>query len=149
LILVEPLFFCLGLFFVIVFFNNIFQVLGPTSRLETNSRFYSAKKPDLAHARGLNFKPTPITIQMPIHTESLQGVVAKSVASLQKAISYYELRGGSARIFIKDDGMAMRSDTENAEFEAFYARNNIGWVVRPKHKASGFDVLDSSRRRPT
>ncbi|KAF3048929.1 hypothetical protein E8E11_000427 [Didymella keratinophila] len=138
LVLTEPIFFCLGLFFIIVFFNNIFQVLGPTSHLGTNTRLYSAKKPNLSHARALNFRPPPITIQMPIYTESLQGVVAKSVASLQKAISYYELRGGSARIFINDDGMAMRSDAENAEFEAFYANNSIGWVARPKHNASRF-----------
>jgi cellulose synthase/poly-beta-1,6-N-acetylglucosamine synthase-like glycosyltransferase len=138
LVLSEPIFFCLGLFFVIVFFNNIFQVVGPTSYLKTNSRFYSATKPDLAKADGVEFKPPPITIQMPIYTESLQGVVKRSVASLQKAISYYELRGGSARIFINDDGMAMRSDAENAEFEDFYASNNIGWVARPKHNASGF-----------
>ncbi|KAF1926166.1 uncharacterized protein M421DRAFT_102537 [Didymella exigua CBS 183.55] len=138
LVLSEPVFFCLGLFFVIVFFNNIFQVFGPTAYLKMNSRFYSATKPDLAHARALEFKPPPITIQMPIYTESLECVVKNSVASLQKAISYYELRGGSARIFINDDGMALRSDAENAEFETFYAENNIGWVARPKHNVSGF-----------
>lgn len=138
LILSEPVFFCLGLFFVIVLFNNLFQICGPTTYLKMNSRFYSATKPDLARAQALEFKPPPITIQMPIYTESLEGVVKKSVASLQKAISYYELRGGSARIFINDDGMALRSDIENAEFEEFYANNNIGWVARPKHNASGF-----------
>lgn len=138
LILSEPVFFCLGLFFVIVFFNNAFQLCGPISHLKMNSRFYSATKPDLVHAQALGFKPAPITIQMPIYTESLDGVVKTSVASLQKAVSYYESRGGSAHIFINDDGMAIRSSAENAEFEEFYANNNIGWVARPKHKASGF-----------
>lgn len=138
LIFSEPVFFCLGLFFVIAFFNNIFQLCGPTSYLKMNNRFYSATRPNLARAQALEFKPPPITIQMPIYTESLEGVVKKSVASLQKAISYYELRGGSARIFINDDGIALRSDAENAEFEKFYANNNIGWVARPKHNASGF-----------
>lgn len=135
LILSEPIFFCLGLFFVIVIFNNLFQTFGPITSIKQNSRFYSAIKPNLAQARALGFVPPPITIQMPIYTESLEGVVKPTVASLQAAISYYESRGGTARIFMNDDGMAIRSEEDNALFKEFFANNNIGWVSRPKHNS--------------
>jgi energy-converting hydrogenase Eha subunit G len=138
LVLTEPFFLCLGLFFVIVIFNNIFQTFGPITSIKTNSRFYSAIKPNLAQARALGFTPPPITIQMPIYTESLEGVVKPTVASLQAAISHYESRGGTARIFMNDDGMAIRSAEDNELFKEFYVNNNIGWVSRPKHNHEGF-----------
>ncbi|EOA91478.1 hypothetical protein ACJQWK_03494 [Exserohilum turcicum] len=138
LVLTEPLWVVLGLFFVVVLIGNFFEVLGPITGVKTNSRFHSAIKPNLAHARSLGFTPSTITIQMPIYTESLEGVVKPTVASLQAAISYYESRGGTARIFINDDGMAVRSEEDNQKFLEFYANNNIGWVSRPKHNHEGF-----------
>ena len=133
LVLTEPVWLALGLFFVVVVFGNIFEVVGPITGVKSNSRFHSAIKPNLAQARSLGFAPTPVTIQMPIYTESLEGVVKPTVASLQAAISYYESRGGTARIFMNDDGMASRSDEDNEKFLEFYRNNNIGWVSRPKH----------------
>lgn len=138
LILTEPLWLALGLFFVVVVFGNVFEVIGPVTGVKSNSRFHSAIKPNLAQARSLGFQPTPITIQMPIYTESLEGVVKPTVASLQAAISYYESRGGTANIFINDDGMAIRSEEDNKKFLEFYRNNNIGWVSRPKHNHEGF-----------
>ncbi|KAL6711095.1 hypothetical protein ACN47E_006970 [Coniothyrium glycines] len=139
LLLTEPIWLALGLFFVVVVFGNIFEVIGPITGVKSNSRFHSAIKPNLAQARSLGFQPTPITIQMPIYTESLEGVVKPTVASLQAAISHYESRGGTARIFINDDGMAIRSAEDNEKFLEFYRNNNIGWVSRPKHNdESGF-----------
>ncbi|KAL5119775.1 hypothetical protein ACEQ8H_002381 [Pleosporales sp. CAS-2024a] len=138
LILTMPGWCCLALFFVIVLFGNFFQVAGPINGVTSNSRFHSAIKPNLALARRMGFTPPPITIQMPIYTESLEGVVKPTVASLQSAISYYESRGGTARIFINDDGMAIRSEEDNAKFMEFYINNNIGWVSRPKHNHEGF-----------
>jgi hypothetical protein len=138
LIASEPFFLLMGLFFVIVFFGNIFQAFGPVTSIKTNSRFYSAVKPDLNHARTLGFRPPPVTIQMPIYTESLEGVIRPTVTSLKQAISYYESHGGTARIFINDDGMAIRSEEENELFKDFYHNNQIGWVARPKHNFEGF-----------
>jgi len=138
LVATEPLFLLFGLFFVIVVFGNIFQMIGPVTSIKTNSRFYSAIKPNLSQARSLGFRPPPITIQMPIYTESLEGVVKPTVNSLNAAISYYESRGGTARIFMNDDGMAVRTEEENKEFVDFFKTNNIGWVSRPKHNTDGF-----------
>lgn len=138
LVLSMPIWLALGLFFVIVLFGNLFEVIGPVTGVKTNSRFHSAIKPNMALARSQGFVPPPITIQMPIYTESLEGVVKPTVASLQAAISHYESRGGEARIFINDDGMAIRSEADNAKFHEFYVNNNIGWVSRPKHNHEGF-----------
>jgi hypothetical protein len=138
LLLTMPLWISLGLFFVIVVFGNLFEVIGPITGVKSNSRFHSAVKPNLKLARAQGFQAPPITIQMPIYTESLEGVVKPTVASLQAAISYYESRGGTARIFINDDGMAIRSEADNAKFLEFYINNNIGWVSRPKHNHEGF-----------
>lgn len=138
LALTEPVWLLLGLFFVVVVCGNIFEVIGPINGVKSNSRFHSAIKPNLTYAKTLGFQPVPITIQMPIYTESLEGVVKKTVASLQAAISYYESRGGTARIFINDDGMAIRSEEDNQKFLEFYENNNIGWVSRPKHNHEGF-----------
>jgi hypothetical protein len=138
LVATEPVFVLLGLFSVIVVFGNAFQMLGPITSIKTNSRFYSAIKPNLSQARALGFRPPPITIQMPIYTESLAGVVKPTVNSLNAAISYYESRGGTARIFMNDDGMAVRTEEENKEFLEFFELNNIGWVSRPKHNSDGF-----------
>ncbi len=138
LIATEPMFLLFGLFFVVVVFGNLFQMIGPVTTLKTNSRFYSAIKPSLTQARSLGFRPPPITIQMPIYTESLEGVVKPTVTSLNAAISYYESRGGTARIFMNDDGMAVRTPEQNKEFLDFFEANNIGWVSRPKHNSEGF-----------
>lgn len=138
LIATEPIFVMLGLFFAIVVFGNIFQMIGPVGSIKANSRFYSAIKPNLSQARSLGFRPPPITIQLPIYTESLEGVIKPTVQSLNAAISYYESRGGTCRIFVNDDGMAVRSEEENKEFLEFFQTNNIGWVSRPKHNTDGF-----------
>ncbi|KAH7390820.1 glycosyl transferase family group 2-domain-containing protein, partial [Phaeosphaeria sp. MPI-PUGE-AT-0046c] len=138
LALTMPIWICLGLYFAIVLFGNLFELVGPITGVTSNSRFHSAIKPSLALARAQGMGAPPITIQMPIYTESLEGVVKPTVASLQAAISYYESRGGTARIFINDDGMAIRSDEDNAKFREFYINNNIGWVSRPKHNHEGF-----------
>jgi hypothetical protein len=56
----EPLFLLFGLFFVVVVFGNIFQMIGPITSIKTNSRFYSAIKPSLSQARAQGFRPPPM-----------------------------------------------------------------------------------------
>jgi hypothetical protein len=139
----------LSIFFFIVVITDIFQAIGPTGYLKMNSRFYSAKKPNLQRAIAKGFTPPTITIQMPVYKEKLEEVILPTVTSLKAAISYYESRGGkhfslslippyltlpgTARIFINDDGMAYRTDEEAQERKDFYIDNNIGWVSRPRH----------------
>lgn len=129
-----------GLFFFQVIFGDIWQMIGPLNGLKTNSRHYSCIKPSMKTAYSLGFSPPHITIQMPVYKEGMESVIIPTVKSLQAAISFYESRGGTASIFINDDGMrAGMSDEEAQARREFYHDNNIGWVARPKHGEDGFE----------
>jgi hypothetical protein len=89
-----PFFLLFSIFFMIVIFTDIFQAVGPVKTLKSNSRFYSPIAPDLKTAYSLGFTPPRVTIQMPIYTESLEGVIKPTISSLKTAISHYESHGG-------------------------------------------------------
>lgn len=109
-------------------------ILGPSSQTFGNSMFFSGRAPERRAIRELPH----ITIQCPVYKESLAGVIDPTIQSLKVAISTYELQGGTASIFINDDGMQL-FDKEMAELRQQYYRNhNIGWVARPGHNESGF-----------
>jgi hypothetical protein len=138
LLATEPFFLVLSAFFAIVLFTDIFQAVGPVTSLKSNSRHYSAIRPNLGQAYSMGFSPPHITIQMPIYKESLEGVIMPTVASLKAAISHYESHGGTASILINDDGLANLTEEEIVARINFYHDNNIGWVSRPKHGQDGF-----------
>lgn len=133
LLLTAPLLMFAGMFFFQVIFANLWQIFGPISGSKTNSRFYSCIKPSLRQAYASGFNPPHITIQMPVYKEGLEGVIMPTVKSLQAAISHYESHGGSASIFINDDGLRLLDEEEAQRRMDFYHDNNIGWVARPKH----------------
>lgn len=129
-----PLLVCVSLFFFQVIFSNLFQMVGPIGGVSTNSRFYSYQRPCLKRAYADGFVPPKITIQMPVYKEGMESVIIPTVRSLQAAISYYESHGGSASIFINDDGLrAGLADDVVQQRRDFYHDNNIGWVARPRH----------------
>lgn len=74
---------------------------------------------------------------MPIYKEGLHAVVAKTVESVKAAISTYEQQGGTANIFVNDDGMQVISEMEAQERQDFYEEHNIGWVARPDNNPEG------------
>ena len=102
--------------------------------MHENSRFYSAKAP----ARNLVGELPHITIQCPVYKEGLQSVIAPTVKSIKQAISTYELQGGSANMFINDDGLQLIDEEERDARIEFYADHSIGWTARPKHGLDGF-----------
>jgi hypothetical protein len=120
-----------SLFFFQALVGNLFQIFGPISCVTSNSRYYSGKPP-----RRLNrsHKELPhVTIQMPVYKEGLSAVIKPTVVSVKAAISTYEMQGGTANIFVNDDGMQV-IDAEDAQARRdFYEEHNIGWVARPKH----------------
>jgi hypothetical protein len=75
-----------------------------------------------------------------VYKEGLEGVIKPTVKSVMKAISTYELQGGSASIFINDDGLQLIDEDQRLARIQFYSDNNIGWVARPAHdpKGTGF-----------
>ena len=128
-----PIWMFFGMFFFNVLITNIAEIIGPIAQMSVNSKHYSAKTVprkthDLPH----------VTIQCPVYKESLEEVIQPTVVSIKKAISTYELQGGSANIFVNDDGLQLLSEEERETRIEFYADNNIGWVARPGHNVNGF-----------
>ncbi|KAK4945216.1 hypothetical protein LTR66_014420, partial [Elasticomyces elasticus] len=122
------------LFFAQVIVGCIAQCIGPIRQMKTNSRYYSALKPRRIQGRVLPH----VTIQCPVYKEGLASVIAPTVKSIKQAMSTYELQGGSANMFINDDGIQIISEEEREARIEFYADNSIGWTARPKHGEDGF-----------
>ncbi|KAF2726281.1 hypothetical protein K431DRAFT_213796 [Polychaeton citri CBS 116435] len=123
----------LSLFFFQSVAGIVAQIIGPVSQVNSNSRFYSGARPKRLRRDGT---PLPhVTIQMPVYKEGLQGVIEPTIRSLKAAISTYEMQGGTANIFINDDGMQLIPEDQARARQDFYDEHNIGWVSRPKHNA--------------
>lgn len=127
------------MFPVILFFCDniigiIMQIFGPVNQLHQNSLYFSGKAP----VRKLTGDLPHITIQMPVYKESLQGVLMPTIESVKKAITTYELQGGTAGIVVSEDGMLLVDEQEKKLRKEFYERNNVGWVARPGHNKDGY-----------
>ncbi|MCJ1309766.1 hypothetical protein MMC25_003427 [Agyrium rufum] len=130
---VIPLQMWLGLFFMQSIVVCFAEMIGPISQVEKNTKYYSGVAPPRNRP---DDAPLPhVTIQCPVFKEGLHTVIAPTVRSLKAAISTYEMQGGSANIFINDDGMQLISEDAAQLRRDFYEENNIGWVARPKHNA--------------
>ncbi|KAF2430582.1 hypothetical protein EJ08DRAFT_238409 [Tothia fuscella] len=138
LVVTVPLLMAVALFFAVVIFTDLAQVFGPIGGIKKNSRNFSAIKPSLRAAYSQGFAPPHITIQVPVYKEGLEGVIIPTVKSLKAAISHYESHGGTASIFINDDGMRVVDEEEAQARMDFYHDNNIGWTARPKDKTEGY-----------
>jgi hypothetical protein len=128
-----PIWWFFGMFFFNVLVTNIAEMIGPISQMQLNSKHYSAKT-----VPRLTRNLPHVTIQCPVYKESLEEVIQPTVVSIKKAISTYELQGGSANIFVNDDGLQLISPEEREARIDFYADNNIGWVARPPHGKDGY-----------
>lgn len=117
------------LFFGQVIVGCLAQIFGPVRQMTENSKFYSARPPPRIQSAVLPH----ITIQCPVYKEGLSSVIAPTVKSIKQAISTYELQGGSANMFVNDDGMQIIDEEERRARIEFYADHSIGWVARPKH----------------
>jgi hypothetical protein len=122
------------LFFGQVIVGCLAQIFGPIRQLTINSKFFSARPPPRLRSTVLPH----ITVQCPVYKEGLNGVIAPTVKSIKQAMSTYELQGGSANMFINDDGLQLISEEDRRARIEFYADHSIGWVARPKHGENGF-----------
>ncbi|KAI8953468.1 glycosyl transferase family group 2-domain-containing protein [Xylaria longipes] len=137
LIVVSPLQLWVGYFFFQTIIVNFFQIFGPISAVNQNSKYYSGAPPKRLDRE--HHTLPHVTIQMPVYKEGLKAVIIPTVQSLKQCISTYELQGGSANIFVNDDGMQLISPEEAQARREFYDENNIGWVSRPKHNPNPED----------
>lgn len=131
LLLTVPIFGAFSLFFMIVITGSLFQLFGPLSAVQKNSMFYSAKPPK--PGRYADYELPHVTIQMPVYKEGLKGVIMPTIESCMTAVRYYEERGGTASIYVNDDGMQLVKPELAEARQAYYELNNIGWCSRPPH----------------
>lgn len=132
-----PIFMFFTLFFTIVVIGTVFQLLGPVNDVKLgNSRFYSSRAPDIKRHPNIDFPH--ITIQMPVYKEGLKGVIIPTINSLLGAIRHYEKLGGTASIYVCEDGMQALKPEVSEMRQRFYRANNIGWCARPAHGKDGF-----------
>jgi hypothetical protein len=87
------------------------QMFGSMKPLRKNSKYYSANAPKRLH-RDKHGQLPHVTFQMPVYKEGLEGVIKPTVQSVKQAIATYELQGGTANIFINDDGSALTRSCE-------------------------------------
>jgi len=132
-----PMFMWFGLFVSIVIVGTVFQILGPINDVKTtNSRYYSSRPPDMSRHHNMEFPH--ITIQMPVYKEGLKGVIIPTINSLLPAIRHYENLGGTASIYVCEDGMQTLQPAVADMRQMFYRANDIGWCARPPHGKDRF-----------
>ncbi|KAK9467990.1 glycosyl transferase family group 2-domain-containing protein [Lipomyces arxii] len=136
IIIYVPVFALFCAFFTIVVTGTAIQLIGPVAQMYTNSSTFSAVKPPKLSAS--NMQLPHITIQCPVYKETLKGVIDPTMQSLLTAITTYELQGGSANIFVNDDGLQLISEEDADARRAYYAEHLIGFVARPPHGQNGF-----------
>lgn len=135
-ILYFPPFILFSGFFASAVVGVFMYILGPVGQVQKNSYSYSVHKaPRMKPAN--NVLPH-VTIQCPVYKESLDDVLKLTFQSVQKAIHTYELQGGSANVFVNDDGLQLISREEALERIEFYEENGFGYVARPPHGQNGF-----------
>ena len=55
-----------------------------------------------------------VTVQMPVYLEGFDFVIKPSIRSLQAAIAAYQAAGGSASIYVNEDGLQLLSEDERS-----------------------------------
>ncbi|KAF2841990.1 hypothetical protein M501DRAFT_968140 [Patellaria atrata CBS 101060] len=125
----------LSLFFFQALTGNVAQLIGPVDQMRKNTKFYSGIPPKRLDRSKTVFPH--ITIQCPVYKEGLHSVIEPTIRSIKAAISTYEMQGGTANIFVNDDGMQLISEADARARQDFYDEHNIGWVARPAHNPKG------------
>lgn len=129
LMLTIPFFTVFSLFFAIVIAGSAFQLFGPLGFLTRNTYYYSAKAPKLSEHAGEELPH--ITIQIPVYKEGLKGVLVPTITSVLAAVKYYQAKGGSATIFVCEDGMQLISPELQEARKVYYELHNVAWCARP------------------
>ncbi|KAL1878422.1 hypothetical protein Plec18167_004494 [Paecilomyces lecythidis] len=124
-----------SLFFFIVLVTSAFQLFLPAKFCLKNSKFHSAIKPNPKFHR--DYDLPHITIQMPVYKEGLKGVIVPTMMSVLAAVQYYEEQGGTASVFINDDGMQCIHPELAEARKQYYRENGIGYTARLPNKKGG------------
>ncbi|KAL4888330.1 glycosyl transferase family group 2-domain-containing protein [Aspergillus ambiguus] len=120
--------FALVSFFFIVLVTSVFQLFLPAKFCLKNSKYHSAVKPNPKAHR--NYELPHITIQMPVYKEGLKSVIVPTMISVLAAVQYYENQGGTASVFVNDDGMQVIQPELAEARKQYYRENGIGYTAR-------------------
>lgn len=132
-----PIFMWFTIFFSLVVVGTAFQLVGPIGDVRYgNNRHYSSRAPDRRNHPDMQWPH--ITIQMPVYKEGLKGVIIPTINSVMAAIRHYEGLGGTASLYVCEDGMQALKPEVAEMRKQFYRVNNIGWCARPAHGKDGF-----------
>jgi len=115
----------------ILFVTYCLHRVGNTFR---NLTLLPGRRPE----RRITGKLGHITIQCPVYKESLAGVIDPTIQSLKIAVAAYISQGGTASIFMNDDGMQLLDPETRAHRLEYYGNHDIGWVARPPHQEDGY-----------
>ncbi|KAH7245158.1 glycosyl transferase family group 2-domain-containing protein, partial [Fusarium tricinctum] len=148
LVVVIPPLCVLSLFFFIVVVSSVFQLLLPAGICLRNSKYHSAVKPNPKRYR--DYQLPHITVQMPVYKEGLRGVIVPTMVSVMAAIQHYENQGGTASVYINDDGMQCIQPELAAARKQYYRENGIGYCARLPNKKNpkGKSFLSWFKRSP-
>lgn len=110
------------------------------SCLQRNGKYLSAVsethvRPSADVERGHDLPP--IIVHLPVFTESLEGTIMPTLHSLHAAVEAYRREGGSARILVMDDGMALLGKHDAAARAAAYHSIGATYTARPAHARAG------------
>ena len=132
-----PIYAWFMMFFCTVVVCSIVQIVGPLGKVVNgNTRFYSSRAPNIKRHPDMEWPH--ITIQMPVYKEGLKGVIIPTLNSVMAAIRHYQKLGGTASVFVCEDGMQAVPEKVSEMRKKFYRLNNIGWCARPPHTKNGF-----------
>ncbi|KAI0473299.1 glycosyl transferase family group 2-domain-containing protein [Xylariaceae sp. FL0804] len=131
LIVTSPFQLWVGFFFFQTIIVNFVEIFGLISTVEANHKHYSGSAPRRLDRE--RHRLPHVTIQMPVYKEGLATVILPTVQSVMQCVSTYVKQGGSASLFINDDGMQLIPEEEGQARREFYEEHNIGWVARPGH----------------
>ncbi|KAH0543419.1 hypothetical protein FGG08_002277 [Glutinoglossum americanum] len=116
------------------YFSDLENSQGTKTRETSRSRASSCDNPDASVQRRLERVWRRDTeFERPELTSRTCSVVIPTVTSLLAAVKYYEELGGTASIYVNDDGMRLVSPDLAKARKAFYELNHIGWCSRPRH----------------
>lgn len=146
LIVIFPLAVWISLFFFLSLTGNVLYLFGPIKQLVENTKYYSGTRPERL-TRDYPGGLPHLTIQMPVYKEGLEAVIIPTIRSMKAAMSTYEMQGGTANIFVNDDGMQLIDEKERLARQEFYEEHNIGWVARPKHNPKPAEGEEAFVRR--
>lgn len=135
LLMVVP-FFLFASFFASSIMSTLLYIFGPISQMNKNSYSYSCHK--TPRMKLVDGALPHVTVQCPVYKEKLESVIKPTIKSLQAAVRTYELQGGSANIFINDDGLQLVDRKEALKRIEYYEECGLGYVARPPHGEKGF-----------